>query len=88
MHKISAHKKQKYENNRITYYFTCIFVTIGTVLVFYLLLQKTEKLNLFILILSIAGGGLPFGIIGVFIDYKISQFKLKTKAIKRLKEDV
>lgn len=88
MQKISAHKKQKNENNRITYYFTCIFVAIGTVLVFYLLLQNTEKLNLFILILSIAGGGLPFGIIGVFIDYKLSQFKQKTKAMKRLKEDI
>ncbi|MDS9472725.1 hypothetical protein [Sporosarcina pasteurii] len=81
-------KKQNIKNIRMTYYFTSIFITVGTIVVLYLLLQKTTKLSPFILFLSLAGGGLPLGIIGVFVDYKISEFKGKTRNVRQLKGDL
>ncbi|TQR20722.1 hypothetical protein [Psychrobacillus vulpis] len=65
------------EEMHITYYFTVIFTVIGTLLLLYFLSNKVEKLSLFIIFLSISAGGLPIGVIGAFIDYKISEYKLK-----------
>ena len=61
----------------ITYYFTVIFIAIGTVLVFCFLYQKVGKVDLFIILLSTSAGGIPIGFIGAFIDYKISAYKLE-----------
>ena len=71
------------ENIHITYYFTVIFTAIGTVLVFCLLYQKVEKLNLFITLLSITAGGIPFGFFGALIDYKISEYKFEKKSFEQ-----
>ncbi len=71
------------ENIRITYYFTVIFTAIGTVLVFYFLYQKVEKLNLFIILLSTSAGGIPIGFIGAFIDYKLSEYKFDKKSLNQ-----
>lgn len=65
------------ENNQITYYFTVIFTAIGIALVIYILYQKIEELNIFTILLSITAGGIPIGFIGVFIDYKVSEYKLE-----------
>ena len=61
----------------ITYYFTVICTIVGTLITLYLLSYKVEKLSIFIVFLSISAGGLPIGIVGAFIDYKISQYKVK-----------
>ena len=65
------------EKNHITYYFTVIFTAIGIALVIYILYQKIEELNIFTILLSITAGGIPIGFIGVFIDYKVSEYKLE-----------
>lgn len=67
---------------RITYYFTILFMAIGTALVLYILFQKTEKLTFFMIVLSLCSGGLPIGIIGAFIDYRLSEYKLKIRALE------
>ena len=59
----------------ITYYFTVIFIVIGTWLTLYVLNQTMENLGPFMVLLSIWGGGLPFGFIGAFIDYQVSKYK-------------
>lgn len=69
------------EGLHITYYFTVIFTLIGTLLILYVLSQKVDNLNLFIILLSITAGGLPVGVIGAFIDYKISEYRLKSNKI-------
>ncbi|WP_342600979.1 hypothetical protein MHB48_08180 [Psychrobacillus sp. FSL H8-0483] len=69
------------EEIHITYYFTVIFTIIGTLLILYFLSHKVEKLSLFIIILSLSAGGLPTGIIGAFIDYKVSEYKLKNRKV-------
>lgn len=74
---MSGKLANKEEDINITYYFTVIFTAIGTFLILYVLSQQVEKLNLFIILLSISGGGLPIGFIGAFIDYKVSRYKLK-----------
>ena len=61
----------------ITYYFTVFFTLAGSILILYLLSHRVEKINLFILVLSIIGGGLPIGFIGAFLDYKVSEYRLK-----------
>jgi len=66
----------------ITYYFTVIFMAIGTMLVFFILYQKMEKLNLFIILLAPSAGGIPFGFIGAFIDYKISEYKFEKRSFE------
>jgi len=71
------------ENRQITYYFTVIFTIIGTVFVFYFLYQKVGGLNLFIILLSTFSGGIPIGFIGVFIDYKISEYKLEKSSFEQ-----
>lgn len=67
------------ESIRITYYFTVLFTAIGTVLVFYFLYPKVEKLNLFIILLSTSAGGIPIGFIGAFIDYKFSEYNFEKR---------
>ncbi|WP_186670488.1 hypothetical protein [Sporosarcina sp. BP05] len=71
------------EDIQITYYFTVIFTAIGTVLVFCLLYQKVERINLFITLLSTSAGGIPFGFIGAFIDYKVSAYKLEKSSFEQ-----
>lgn len=70
------------ENNHITYYFTVIFTAIGIALVIYILYQKIEELNIFTILLSITAGGIPIGFIGVFIDYKVSEYKLERESFE------
>lgn len=67
--------KVKVAEISITYYFTLIFTVAGTLAVLFLLSHRVENLSFFFIILSISGGGLPLGIIGVFIDYKVSVYK-------------
>ncbi len=71
------------EDIHITYYFTVIFMAIGTVLVFYLLYQKMEKLNFFIIFLSTSAGGIPIGFIGAYIDYKVSEYKVGKRSFEQ-----
>lgn len=70
------------EKNYITYYFTVIFTAIGIAVVFYILYQKIEGINLFTILLSISAGGIPMGFIGVFIDYKISEYKFEKRSFE------
>lgn len=67
------------ESLNITYYFTVVFTGIGTLLVFYFLYQKVDKVDLFIIVLSISAGGIPIGFIGAFIDFKVSAYKFEKK---------
>ncbi|MFJ7934456.1 hypothetical protein [Sporosarcina sp. NPDC096371] len=78
-----SEKPTREEDIQITYYFTVLFAAIGTVLVFCILYPNVEKLNLFILLLSVSAGGIPIGIIGVFIDYKVSEYKLGKRSFER-----
>jgi ABC-type enterochelin transport system permease subunit len=71
------------ESNHITYYFTAIFSAIGIALVFYILHRVIERINLFVILLSISAGGIPIGCIGVFIDYKISEYKFRKRSIEQ-----
>lgn len=72
---VSKENKEK-DNIRISYYFTVLFMAIGSILVFYILYQKMEKLNLFMVLLSMSAGGLPIGVIGAFIDFKVSEYRV------------
>ena len=74
------------EHIHVTYYFTTIFLIIGTLLTLYLLTFRVESLSIFIVVLSILAGGLPAGFIGAFIDYKMSVAKVKYRANSRVKE--
>ncbi|TQR13323.1 hypothetical protein [Psychrobacillus soli] len=65
----------------ITYYFSILFTILGTLSILLLLFYKMDSLSLFTVLLSISAGGLPFGVIGAFIDYKISEFKVKSSKI-------
>ncbi len=67
----------KKEDLKITYYFTVLLTIVGTLLTMYFLSYKVEGLNLFVILLSISAGGLPFGIVGAFFDYKMSTLKKK-----------
>ncbi|SES09360.1 hypothetical protein [Psychrobacillus sp. OK032] len=62
----------------ITYYFSVLFTILGTLSILVLLHYKVENLGLFTILLSISAGGLPSGVVGAFIDYKISEYKLKS----------
>jgi hypothetical protein len=62
---------------KITYYFTVIFMAIGIALVFFILYKKVEEINLFIILLSTSAGGIPVGFVGAYIDYKLSEFRVK-----------
>ncbi|MFJ5769720.1 hypothetical protein [Psychrobacillus sp. NPDC093180] len=65
----------------ITYYFSILFTIVGTLSILLLLYYKMDSLSLFTVLLSISAGGLPSGVIGAFIDYKISEYKLKSSKI-------
>ena len=80
---MNGRSKREEENNPITYYFTAIFTAIGIALVFTFLYRKTEGINLFIILLSISAGGIPIGFIGVFIDYKISEYKFVKRSVEQ-----
>lgn len=69
------------EEIHITYYFSVLFTVVGTFSILYLLSHKVEKLSLFTVFLSISAGGIPIGVIGAFIDYKISEYKVKYNKI-------
>ncbi|MFJ7972524.1 hypothetical protein [Psychrobacillus sp. NPDC096389] len=62
----------------ITYYFSILFTILGTLSILLLLYFKMDSFNLFTVLLSISAGGLPLGVIGAFIDYKISEIKGKS----------
>lgn len=62
----------------ITYYFSVLFTILGTLSILVLLHYKVESVGLFTIFLSISAGGLPSGVVGAFIDYKISEYKLKS----------
>ena len=80
----SAREKQEIkESIRITYYFTVIFTVIGIALVFTILYQKVEAVNLFVILLSTLAGGIPVGFVGVFIDYKVSELRFKNRSLEQ-----
>ena len=75
--------EQQKESIKITYYFTVIFVAIGIALVFFVLYQKVEEVNLFVILLSTLAGGIPVGFVGVFIDYKVSEVRFKNRSLEQ-----
>lgn len=76
----SGKQKTKSENKvNITYFFTFIFVAIGTFSALFVLNRTVESLSLFVVLLAIWGGGLPVGFIGMFIDYRVSKSKFKER---------
>lgn len=79
--KMMKEEQNTIEELHITYYFSVIFTVIGTLLILYILSYRVEKLSLFIILLSISAGGLPIGVIGAFIDYKVSEYKIKDSKI-------
>ncbi|HJF34310.1 MAG TPA: hypothetical protein K8V56_21305 [Sporosarcina psychrophila] len=81
--KLTREEEKIKESIHITYYFTIVFTAIGTILVFCLLYPKIEKLNLFIILLSTSAGGIPIGFIGVFIDYKVSEYKVEKRSFEQ-----
>ncbi|KAA0965799.1 hypothetical protein FQ087_05865 [Sporosarcina sp. ANT_H38] len=80
---MSEKSTREEENIHITYYFTVIFIAIGTVLVFFILYQKVGKVDLFIILLSTSAGGIPIGFIGAFIDYKVSAYKFEKRSFEQ-----
>ena len=79
---MSGNLTREEKRNHINYFFTVIFTAIGIALVFYILYQKIEGINIFTILLSISAGGIPIGFIGVFIDYKISEYKLGKRSFE------
>lgn len=65
----------------ITYHFSVLFTILGSLFIFLLLSNKVESLNLFIIVLSITAGGLPLGLSGAFLDYKVSEYKAKNNKV-------
>ena len=82
---LAREKQEIKESIQITYYFTVIFTVIGIALVFIILYQKVEAVNLFIILLSTLAGGIPVGFVGVFIDYKISELRFKNRSLEQSK---
>ena len=82
---LARDKHEIKESIQITYYFTVLFTAIGIALVFLILYQKVEEVNLFIILLSTSAGGIPVGFVGVFIDYKVSELRLKNRTLDQLK---
>ena len=82
---LAREKQEIKESIQITYYFTVIFAVIGIALVFIILYQKVEAINLFIIILSTLAGGIPVGFVGVFIDYKVSELRFKNRSLEQSK---
>ena len=50
---------------------------------FCFLYQKIGKIDLFIILLSTSAGGIPFGFIGAFIDYKVSAYKFEKRSFEQ-----
>ena len=71
------------EGIRITYYFTVLFMAIGIALVFFILYKKVGEINLFVILLSASAGGIPVGFVGVFIDYKVSEFRFENRGLRQ-----
>ncbi|MFF2752838.1 hypothetical protein ACFVR1_03635 [Psychrobacillus sp. NPDC058041] len=79
MQKEMMNQKQKIqEEHHITYYFTILFILFGTLFVQYVLSNKMEQINIFSILLALTSGGLPFGVVGAFIDFKISEYRVKS----------
>jgi len=69
------------EEFHITYYFSILFTAVGTASILLVLSFKVESHSLFTILLSIAAGGIPVGVIGAYIDYKIAVYKMKNSKI-------
>lgn len=80
---LAREKQEIKESIQITYYFTVIFTGIGIALVFIILYQKVEAVNLFVILLSTLAGGIPVGFVGVFIDYKVSELRFKNRSLEQ-----
>lgn len=80
---LDREEKKNIERSGITYYFTLIFTSIGIALVLYILYLRVGEISPFIILLSISGGGLPLGIFGAYIDYKISMYRLKIRGLEQ-----
>ena len=80
---LAREKQEIKESIQITYYFTVIFTVIGIALVFIILYQKVEAVNLFVILLSTLAGGIPVGFVGVFIDYKVSELRFKNRSLEQ-----
>ena len=80
---LAKEEEQINKNIQMTYYFTVLFVAIGIALVFYVLYQKTEQINIFMILLATSGGGIPIGFIGVFIDYKVSEYRVEKRSVEQ-----
>ncbi|QUW22729.1 hypothetical protein JSQ81_03865 [Sporosarcina sp. Marseille-Q4063] len=79
--RLAGEEQEVKERIQITYYFTVIFIAIGMALIFFILYQKIEKINLFIILLSASAGGIPVGFIGAYIDYKVSVLRFKNRGL-------
>ena len=75
--RLAKEEQEIKESFQITYYFTVLFMAIGIALVFFILYQKTKEIDLFIILLSTFAGGIPVGLVGAYIDYKVSELRFK-----------
>ena len=80
--KLAKEEQVTKDENEMSYYFTVVFTAIGTAVVFFILYSIIDKVNLFLIILSMSAGGIPIGFIGAFIDYKVSEYKFEKKSIE------
>ena len=80
---LAREKREVKGSIQITYYFTVLFTAIGITVVFLILYQKVEEINLFVILLSTSAGGIPVGFVGVFIDYKVSEVRFKNKRLEQ-----
>ncbi|QFF98869.1 hypothetical protein PB01_08500 [Psychrobacillus glaciei] len=82
MNKEETNQEQKIkEKLHITYYSTIVFTILGSLFIHYVLSNKMEEISIFSILLSLTAGGIPFGVIGAFIDYKISEYRRKFSKI-------
>ena len=80
MQKEMMNPKQKIQkDHHITYYFTILFIIFGTLFVQYVLSNNMEQINIFSILLALTSGGIPLGVIGAFIDFKISEYRIKPR---------
>lgn len=81
MQKEMINQKQNIQEGRhITYYFTILFTILGTLFVHFVLSNKMDQLNVFSILLALTSGGLPIGVVGAYIDYKISEIRIKPRS--------
>ena len=81
--KLTKEEQVTKDENEMSYYFTVVFTAIGTAVVYFILYSIIDKVNLFLIILSMSAGGIPIGFIGAFIDYKVSEYKFEKKSIEQ-----